>query len=71
VSLCDKTCKIAGFVCGGHPQQTLRQTLNCITRRGTSRHLRDKKREYLQDKIDEPATRSKNKIIRDLYRGIN
>jgi hypothetical protein len=25
----------------------------------------------MKDKIDEPATNSKNKNIRDLYRGIN
>jgi hypothetical protein len=29
------------------------------------------KREYTKDKIDELATNSKNKNIRDLYRGIN
>jgi hypothetical protein len=29
----------------------------------------EKKREYLKDKIDELATNSKNKNIRDLYRG--
>jgi hypothetical protein len=34
------------------------------------RHLRNKKREYLKDKINELATNSKNKNIRDLYRGI-
>ncbi|PNF27183.1 hypothetical protein B7P43_G07852 [Cryptotermes secundus] len=32
---------------------------------------RYKKREYLKDKIDELAMNSKNKNIRDLYRGIN
>jgi hypothetical protein len=36
-----------------------------------SRYFRNKKREYLKDKINELATNSKNKIIRDLYRGIN
>jgi hypothetical protein len=30
-----------------------------------------KKREYVKDKINEPATKNKNKNIRDLYRGIN
>jgi hypothetical protein len=29
------------------------------------------KREYLKEKINELATNSKNKNIRDLYRGIN
>jgi hypothetical protein len=36
-----------------------------------SRHFRNKKREYLNDKIDELATNSKNTNIRDLYREIN
>jgi hypothetical protein len=40
-------------------------------RRETSRHFRNKKREYMTDKIDELATNSKNKNIRDLYREIN
>jgi hypothetical protein len=36
-----------------------------------SRHFRNKRRKYLKDKINELATNSKNKNIRDLYRGIN
>jgi hypothetical protein len=36
-----------------------------------SRHFRNKKREYLKDKINEVASNSKNTNIRDLYRGIN
>jgi hypothetical protein len=36
-----------------------------------SRHFRNTKREYLKNKINELATNSKNKKIRDLYRGIN
>jgi hypothetical protein len=40
-------------------------------RREASRYFRNKKREYLNDKINELATNSKNKNIRDLYRGIN
>jgi hypothetical protein len=37
-----------------------------------SRYFTNKKREYLKDKINELATNSKNKNIRDLlYRGIN
>jgi hypothetical protein len=32
-----------------------------------SRHFRNKKREYLKGKINELATNSKNKNIRDLY----
>jgi hypothetical protein len=38
--------------------------------RERSRHFRNKKREYLKDKIYELATNSKNKNTRDLYRGI-
>jgi hypothetical protein len=33
--------------------------------------LRNKKRQYQKDKIDKLATNSKNKNIRDLYRGKN
>jgi hypothetical protein len=40
-------------------------------RREASRHFRKKKREYLKDKINELESNSKNKNIRDLYRGIN
>jgi hypothetical protein len=40
-------------------------------RRETSRTFRNKKREYLKDKINELETNNKNKNIRDLYRGIN
>jgi hypothetical protein len=40
-------------------------------RREASRHFRSKKRKYLKDKINELATNSKNKNIRDLCRGIN
>jgi chemotaxis methyl-accepting protein methylase len=42
-----------------------------IVRREASRYLRNKKREYLKDKINKLARNSKNKNIRDLYRGIN
>jgi hypothetical protein len=42
-----------------------------IVRREASRYFRNKKWEYLKDKINELATDSKNKNIRDLYRGIN
>jgi hypothetical protein len=40
-------------------------------RREASRYLRNKKRGYLKDKINELATNSKNKNISDLYRVIN
>jgi hypothetical protein len=36
-----------------------------------SRYLKNKRREYMKDKINELATNSKNKNIGDLYRGIN
>jgi hypothetical protein len=36
-----------------------------------SRHFRNKKREYLKDKINDLAKNSKNNNIRDLYREIN
>jgi hypothetical protein len=36
-----------------------------------SKYFRNKKREYLKDKINELATNTKNKNIRDLYRGNN
>jgi hypothetical protein len=36
-----------------------------------SRHFKNKKREYLKDKINELAMNSKNMNIRDLYRGID
>jgi hypothetical protein len=36
-----------------------------------SRHFRNKKRQYLKDKINELESNGKNKNIRDLYRGIN
>jgi hypothetical protein len=38
-------------------------------RREASRYFRIKKKEYLKDKVNELATKNKN--IRDLYRGIN
>jgi hypothetical protein len=38
---------------------------------GARRYVTNKKREYLKDKINELATNSKSKNIRDLYRGIN
>jgi hypothetical protein len=40
-------------------------------RREASRHFRNKERKYLKDKINELATNSMSKNIRDLYRGIN
>jgi hypothetical protein len=40
-------------------------------RREASRHFRNKKREYMKDKINELESNSKNKNIIDFYRGIN
>jgi hypothetical protein len=52
------------------PGEINEDNLNSI-RHETSRHFRNKKKEYLQKKIDEFATNTKNKNIRELYRGIN
>jgi hypothetical protein len=40
-------------------------------RREAGRHFKKKKREYLKDKMNELESNSKNKNIRDLYRGID
>jgi hypothetical protein len=40
-------------------------------RREASRHFSNKKKEYLKHKINELAMNSKNKNIRDLYRGMH
>jgi hypothetical protein len=42
-----------------------------IVRHEASKYFRNKRREYLKDKINELATNSKNKNIRHRYRGIN
>ena len=52
------------------PRQSNVDILNNV-RREVSRHFRNNKKAYLRDKIEEPETNSKNKNIRDLYRGIN
>jgi hypothetical protein len=44
--------------------------LNNVRREGI-RHFRNKKTEYLKDKINELATDSKNMNSRELHRGIN
>jgi hypothetical protein len=53
-----------------NPSQTNGDNLRNL-RRETSRIFRNKKREYLKGKINEPETDNKNKNIRDLYRDIN
>jgi hypothetical protein len=40
-------------------------------RQETSRHFRKKKREYLDYRINQLESKSKNKNVRDLYRGIH
>jgi hypothetical protein len=40
-------------------------------RHETNRTFRNKKREYLKDRINELETNNRNKNIRDLYRGMN
>jgi hypothetical protein len=39
--------------------------------REASRHFRNKKRQYLKNKINELARNSENNNISDLYRGTN
>jgi hypothetical protein len=51
------------------PSEIGRDNLNNVRQAG--RHFRNTRREYLKDKINEPAMNSKNKSIRDLHRGVN
>jgi hypothetical protein len=39
--------------------------------RAASRHFRNKKREYLKDRINELQSNNENTNIRDMYRGVN
>jgi hypothetical protein len=52
------------------PSEINGDNLNNV-RHEASRYFRNKKWEYLKDKINELAMNSKNMNIRDLYRGIN
>jgi len=52
------------------PNQSKVDNLNKV-RREVSRRLRNKNKAYLRAKIEELESNSKNKNIRDLYRGIN
>jgi hypothetical protein len=52
------------------PSEIKWDNLNNV-KREASRYFRNKKSEYLKDKINELATNSKNKNIRDLYRRVN
>jgi hypothetical protein len=53
-----------------YPNEINGDNLNNV-RREASRYFRNKKRECLKDKNNELVTNSKNKNIRDLYKGIN
>jgi hypothetical protein len=53
-----------------NPNQNNGDNLHNV-RREARRHFRNKKKEYLKAKINEIETNSKNKNIRDLYRGIH
>jgi hypothetical protein len=52
------------------PSEINGDNLNSV-RHEASRYFRNKKREYLKDKINEVSTNSKNNKIRGLYRRIN
>jgi hypothetical protein len=52
-----------------NPSQVNGDNMNNV-KREASRTFRTKKREYLKNKINELETKSNNKNIRDLYRGI-
>jgi hypothetical protein len=51
-------------------QSVMNEDNLCNVRREASRHFRNKE-EYLKDKINELESESKNKNIRNMYRGIN
>jgi chemotaxis methyl-accepting protein methylase len=53
------------------PGEVNGNNMNSVRRCEANRHFRNKKKEYLKDRINELAANSKNKNIRDLYRGIN
>jgi chemotaxis methyl-accepting protein methylase len=53
-----------------NPSQIIGDHLQNLTSK-TGRTFRNKKREYVKGKINELDTNTKNKNIRELYRGIN
>jgi len=53
-----------------NPKQSNVDNLNNI-RREASRHFRNKKKEFLKAKIDDPEINNKIKNYRDLYRDIS
>jgi hypothetical protein len=52
------------------PSEIIGDGLNSVSREA-SRYFRNKRREYVEDKINELATHSKKENFRDLYIGIN
>jgi hypothetical protein len=52
------------------PSEINEDNMNNV-RREANKHFRNKEREYLKDQINVLAQNSKNKSIRDLYRGIS
>jgi hypothetical protein len=62
--------KQAKFQCLQDPREINGDNLN-NTSCEAHRHFRNKKREYLKEKINELAMNSKNNNIKDLYRRIN
>jgi hypothetical protein len=56
--------------CLQDPHEINGDNLNNV-RHEASRHFKEKKREFLKDKISELSMNNKNKNIRDLYIGIN
>jgi hypothetical protein len=61
--------KYANLQCLQDPSEINDNNLNNV-RHEASRDFWKNKREYLKDKIDELASNNKNKMVRDLYRGI-
>jgi hypothetical protein len=59
--------KQAKLLCLQDPSEINGENLNNV-RREASRYFRNKKREYLKDKIKQLATNSKKNNIRDLYK---
>jgi hypothetical protein len=52
------------------PSEINGDNLNNVSREA-SRYFRNKKREYLKDKINELGTNRKNRKIRNLHKGVN
>jgi len=65
----DFSIKGSRLKCSGYrfQKQSNVDNLNNVRREAT-RHFRNKKKKYLEAKIDELVTNSENRNIRDLYR---